>query len=213
VNRPPGYRDRAEAGGHLADLVVARGYLHPVVLALVRGGVPVAVPVARALGVALDVLVVRKLGVPWLPEVAFGALGPGGVRVLNPSIADRLDPIEIAEVTEAEAAELVRREQLYRPGRPPPRLAGHTALLVDDGLATGATARAAVRIARDLGADRVVLAAPVGAEPAVAGVEKVADEVICPLVPADFSAVSRFYDTFPQVTDDEVRAALAAAAR
>jgi putative phosphoribosyl transferase len=210
MTRATGYRDRAEAGAFLADLAVVREYPNPMVLGLVRGGVPVAAPVARALGAELDVLVVRKLGVPWLPEVAFGALGPGGVRVLNPSIADRLDPAEIAEVIEAEEAELARREQLYRPGRPPPALPGHTALLVDDGLATGATARAAVRIARDLGADRVVVAAPVGSDQAVAWVEKAADEVICPLVPPDFAAVSRFYDKFPQVSDREVAHLLAA---
>jgi predicted phosphoribosyltransferase len=180
------------------------------VLGLVRGGVPVAAPVARALGVALDVLVVRKLGVPWLPEVAFGALGPGGVRVLNPNVARRLDPDEIDKVVAAEQAELARREHVYRPGLPPRELAGHTAVLVDDGLATGATGRAAVRIARDLGADRVVMAAPVGSVSAVAWVAEVADEVLCPLVPPDFAAVSRYYDAFGQVSDDEVRSVLAA---
>ncbi len=204
----PYFRDRAEAGAQLAALVVGRGYPAPVVLGLVRGGVPVAAPIARALGVALDVLVVRKLGVPWLPEVAFGALGPGGVRVLNAQIADRLEPTEIAEVTEAETAELIRRERLYRPGRPAPSLAGHTALLVDDGLATGATARAAVRIAGDLGATRVVVAVPVGSPAAVERVARAA-EVLCPLVPPDFAAVSRYYDHFPQVSDAEVADALA----
>jgi predicted phosphoribosyltransferase len=197
------YRDRTEAGAHLAAELVATGYPAPAVLGLVRGGVPVAAPVARALGVALDVLVVRKLGVPWLPEVAFGALGPGGVRVLNPSIASKLDQSEIDEVTAVEAAELSRREHVYRPGKPPPTLAGHTAILVDDGLATGATARAAVRIARDLGAERVVVAVPVGSEPAVEWVGRDAI-VVCPLVPPDFVAVSRAYHEFPQVSDAEV---------
>jgi len=204
------YHDRTEAGERLGEILAARGYPDPVVLGLVRGGVPVAAPVARALNAPLDVLVVRKLGVPWLPEVAFGALGPGGVRVLNPQVADRLDPTEIAEVIEAEAAEVVRREQRYRDGRPAPELTGRVAVLVDDGIATGATARAAVLIARDLGAQRVVMAAPVGSAPAVAWIARTADEVVCPLVPPDFFAVSHFYDKFPQVSDDEVGSALAA---
>ena len=204
-----GYRDRTEAGERLGELLAARGYPDPVVLGLVRGGVPVAAAVARALHAKLDVLVVRKLGVPWLPEVAFGALGPGGVRVLNPQVADRLDPSEIAEVTEAEAAELLRREQRYRGGRPAPELTGRVAVLVDDGIATGATARAAVLIARDLGALRVVLAAPVGSAPGDEWIGRCADEVVCPLVPPDFAAVSHYYDKFPQVSDDEVGSALA----
>lgn len=203
------YRDRAEAGARLAEVLVARGYPAPAVLGLVRGGVPVAAPIARALGVALDVMVVRKLGVPWAPEVAFGALGPGGVRVLNPETAGRIDPEDIARVSDTEAVELARREQVYRPGKPPPSLRGHTAILVDDGLATGATAHAAVLIARDLGAERVVFAAPVGAPDAVDRIREEA-EVVCPLVPAEFVAVSRAYQEFPQVTDGEVLDLLAA---
>ncbi len=203
------YRDRAEAGARLAEVLVARGYPAPAVLGLVRGGVPVAAPIARALGVALDVMVVRKLGVPWAPEVAFGALGPGGVRVLNPETAGRIDPEDIARVSDTEAVVLARREQVYRRGKPPPSLRGHTAILVDDGLATGATAHAAVLIARDLGAERVVFAAPVGAPDAVDRIREEA-EVVCPLVPAEFVAVSRAYQEFPQVTDGEVLDLLAA---
>lgn len=203
------YRDRAEAGARLAEVLVARGCPAPAVLGLVRGGVPVAAPIARALGVALDVMVVRKLGVPWAPEVAFGALGPGGVRVLNPETAGRIDPEDIARVSDTEAVELARREQVYRPGKPPPSLRGHTAILVDDGLATGATAHAAVLIARDLGAERVVFAAPVGAPDAIDRIREEA-EVVCPLVPAEFVAVSRAYQEFPQVTDGEVLDLLAA---
>lgn len=200
------YRDRADAGEQLAERVRARGYPDPAVLGLARGGVPVAAPVARLLGVPLDVLVVRKLGVPWQPEVAFGAVGPGGVQVLNPRIADELDPAAIAEVIAAETAEVTRRERRYRPGRGAPELTGRTAVLVDDGLATGASARAAVWVARDLGAARVVVATPVGSPPARDWVAEAADEVLCPLVPPDFSAVSRYYDSFPQVSDAEVRA-------
>jgi predicted phosphoribosyltransferase len=206
-----GYRDREAAGESLAGQLT--GYAERpevLVLGLVRGGVPVAARVARSLRVPLDVLVVRKLGVPWSPEVGFGALGPGGVRVLNQDVAERLDAEEVDRVTEEEGAELARREARYRAGRPPLNLSGHTAILVDDGLATGATAAVAVEVAHRLGAGRTVLAAPVGSTEAVAWLRRVADEVVCPLVPPDFGAVSRFYQDFPQTTDDEVTALLAA---
>jgi predicted phosphoribosyltransferase len=200
-----GYRDRAHAGEELASaLQKYRDRSDVVVLGLVRGGVPVAARVAEQLHVPLDVLVVRKLGVPWAPEVAFGALGSGGVRVLNPEVADRLGESDISGVVDAESAELTRREKQYRAGRPPVAVKGRTAILVDDGLATGATAAAAVAVARSLGAARVVLAVPVGSPEAVARLAKVADEVVCPLVPGHFGAVSRFYQEFHQVTDDEV---------
>jgi putative phosphoribosyl transferase len=196
------YPDRRAAGaalaGHLAGAAPA------LVLGLVRGGVPVAAEVAARLGLPLDALVVRKLGVPWAPEVAFGALGPGGVRVFNSRIAARLTQPEIDAVVRAESAELTRREARYRAGRAPLALTGQTALIVDDGLATGATARAAVEVARRLGAHRVVVAVPVGAVPAVEQLRQVADEVVCPLAPPDFSAVSSFYDRFDQVDDATV---------
>ncbi len=195
-----GYLDRAHAGDLLADELSAyRSRPDVTVLGLVRGGVPVAVRVALALAVPLDVLVVRKLGVPWAPEVAFGALGPGGVQVLNPEVAGRLDERDIAAVVAAEAAELERRERTYRAGRPPLDLAGRTAILVDDGLATGATACAAAW---------VVMAVPVGAPDAVRRLAAAADEVHCPLVPRHFGAVSRFYGNFGQVSTDEVVALL-----
>jgi len=200
-----GYQDRAHAGDVLAQaLSVYRGRDDVVVLGLVRGGVPVAARVAHALGVRLDVLVVRKLGVPWSPEVAFGALGSGGVQVLNPDVARRLDERDIAEVVAAELTELERREQTYRAGRPPLVLTGRIAILVDDGLATGATAAAAVAVARRLGAARVVVAVPVGALDAVNRLAEVADEVYCPLIPPHFGAVSRFYRHFGQVSTAEV---------
>ena len=205
-----GFHDREAAGEALAGQL--SGYAdrpEVVVLGLVRGGVPVAARVARSLRVPLDVLVVRKLGVPWSPEVGFGALGPGGVRVLNQDVAERLEAADVDRVTSEEGAELARREARYRAGRPPLNLAGHTAILVDDGLATGATAAVAVEVAHRMGADRTVLAAPVGSTEAVAWLRRIADEVVCPLVPPDFGAVSRFYEDFPQTSDDEVTALLA----
>jgi predicted phosphoribosyltransferase len=206
-----GYRDREAAGEALAAELSGYGDRPDVlVLGLVRGGVPVAARVARALHAPLDVLVVRKLGVPWSPEVGFGALGPGGVRVLNRGVADRLDDDDVDRVSQEEGTELARREARYRAGRPPLDLTGRTAILVDDGLATGATAAVAVEVARRLGANRTVLAAPVGSTEAVAWLREVADEVVCPLVPPDFGAVSRFYQDFPQTSDDEVAAFLAA---
>ena len=163
------YRDRADAGAALADRMAAYARrTDAVVLGLVRGGVPVAAVVSARLGVPLDVLVVRKLGVPWAPEVAFGAVGPGGVRVVNPEVADRLTPEQVVEIAVREATEVRRREARYRAGRPPLRLRGRVVILVDDGLATGATARAAVAVARSLDAARIALAAPVGSTEACA---------------------------------------------
>ena len=204
-----GYRDRAHAGEVLGEALSAyRGRPEVIVLGLVRGGVPVAARVASALGVPLDVLVVRKLGVPWSPELAFGALGPGGVQVVNRDVAGRLSPADRAAVTASAAAEVDRLEQWYRAGRPPLALTGRTTILVDDGLATGATARAAVAVARRLGAARVVVGVPVGAPEAVSQLAEVADEVCCPLTPWHFGAVSRFYQHFGQVSSDEVAALL-----
>ncbi|KAB1908497.1 phosphoribosyltransferase [Micromonospora sp. AMSO31t] len=207
------YRDRAEAGRMLADqLGDLAGRPDVIVLGLVRGGVPVAQVIAERLGAPLDVLVVRKLGMPWAPEVAYGALGPGGVQVLNDMVADRIDPDERAEVRRREQAELDRREQLYRGGRPPLDLAGRTAVIVDDGLATGATARAAVQVARHLDAARVVVAVPVGSDQAYEMLAAEADQVICPQVPPDFAAVGAYYDDFHEVADGEVTQALTATA-
>ena len=206
------YRDRRAAGAVLAEhLTEYADRADVVVLGLVRGGLPVAAEVAHRLRVPLDALVVRKLGVPWAPEVAFGAVGPHGVRVLNPEIVSRLPPGAVAAVVSSESAELTRRERRYRGTRAPLALTGRVALLVDDGLATGASARAAVAVARSLGADRVVVAIPVGAKDALAQLATEADEVVCPWQPADFGAVSRFYDDFGQVADAEVVALLAGA--
>src|SRR4051812_40642026 len=204
------YADRRAAGRALATALAAyAGRPDVIVLGLVRGGVPVAAETASLLGVPMDALVIRKLGVPWAPEVAFGALGPGDVIVHNEDIVARLPTEAMDPVVRQESAELARREERYRAGRPPLALAGRVALLVDDGLATGATARAAVEVSRGLGAARVVVAVPVGSPIAVGEVGKVADDVICPLQPDDFGAVSRWYDRFPQVTDAEVARLLA----
>jgi predicted phosphoribosyltransferase len=152
----------------------------------------------------LDALIVRKLGVPWAPEVAFGAVGPGGVRVLNDAVAARLDQASMNAVLKHEESELIRRERRYRFSRPPLNLTARPAILVDDGLATGATARAGVEVARRLGAIRVTVAVPVGSPDAVRQLSTVADEVVCPLLPTQFGAVSRYYDDFGQVSDADV---------
>jgi predicted phosphoribosyltransferase len=200
-----------EAGGALLAEALVRYARRPdlVVLGLVRGGVPVAAAVARRLEVRLDALVVRKLGVPWEPEVAFGAVGPEGVCVLNEDIAAGLPPEAVENVLRREALELSRRERRYRAGRPRLELEGQVAVLVDDGLATGASARAGVAVARRLGARYVVVAVPVGSPLAVDQVLEVADEVVCPVQPQDFDAVSRWYEEFDQVSDAEVEALLA----
>jgi putative phosphoribosyl transferase len=203
------YDNRRHAGDVLAGaLTLYAGRADVIVLGLVRGGVPVAARVAAALRAPLDVLVVRKLGVPWSPEVAFGAIGSGGLVVHNPAVEARLEPSDIAGVVEAESAELVRREAVYRRGRPPLSLAGRIAIIVDDGLATGATARAAVAVARGLGAARVVVAVPVGSLDALRLLAAEADEIVCPLRPDLFGAVSSYYHSFGQTSDREVIALL-----
>ncbi|MEU4788693.1 phosphoribosyltransferase [Micromonospora tulbaghiae] len=207
------YRDRAEAGRELAErLTDLAGRPDVIVLGLVRGGVPVARVVADRLGAPLDVLVVRKLGVPWAPEVAYGALGPGGVQVLNEMVAGRISENDRAQVRRREQAELERREQRYRGGRPPLDLTGRTAVIVDDGLATGATARAAVQVARHLGAARVLVAVPVGSEQAYDMLAADADTVVSSQLPHDFAAVGAYYEDFHEVSDDEVTQALTATA-
>jgi putative phosphoribosyl transferase len=206
------FRDRRAGGAALSEALAGyAGQPDVVVLGLVRGGVPVAAEVARRLDAPLDALVVRKLGVPWAPEVAFGALGPENVCVLNDEIAARLPAHLIAHVLRRETSVLQRRGLRYRAGRPPLDLDGRVVLLIDDGLATGASSRAAVAVARRLGARQVVVAVPVGAPQAVEELDRVADEVVCLVQPPHFDAVSRWYDDFGQVTDEEVVALLAEA--
>ncbi|MFD8530011.1 phosphoribosyltransferase family protein [Streptosporangium canum] len=199
--------DRHDAGVRLAERL--RGLIgaeSAVVLGVPRGGVPVAFEVARALDAPLDVIVVRKLGVPFQPEVGFGALGEGGVRVINHDVVRRADltQAEMAVVEERERAELVRRARRFRGDRAPMDLAGRTVIVVDDGLATGGTARAACQVARARGAARVVLAVPVGAPDAVAGLCEVADEVVCLQTPDYFHAIGAWYVDFTQTTDEQV---------
>ena len=182
-------------------------------LGLPRGGVPVAAQVARALGAPLDAFVVRKLGVPGHEELAMGALASGDVRVLNEEVVRRLRiPPEVVErVAAAEARELARREASYRQGRPPPQLAGKVVVLVDDGLATGSTMRAAVAAARRLRPARVVVAVPTAPESTCQRLREEADEVVCASTPRPFRAVAYSYRSFPQTSDEEVRGLLAAA--
>jgi len=170
----------------------------------------VAAEVAAALDAPLDVLVVRKLGVPWHPELGMGAIAERGVMLLNDEVvrATGVRPEDVEQVRRREDAELRRRAEIYREGRPPRDLTGAVAILVDDGLATGFTARAAIESARRGGAAQVVLAVPVGAADTVRSLRRVADEVICPSTPRDFLAVGAWYDDFRQVSDAEVVALL-----
>ncbi len=200
------YRDRHDAGRQLAAELAMTGPADPVVLALPRGGVPVAYQVARVLQAPLDVLIVRKLGHPVQPEFAIGALGEGGVRFLDDVSIDEFDisTRELQDVTEIEQAELRRRSQRYRRGRDPVPIEGRNVILVDDGLATGSSARAAVEVARQRGAAQVVLAVPVAPESAVAQLRRVADTVLCMQTPRWFGSVGSYYDDFEQTTDEEV---------
>jgi putative phosphoribosyl transferase len=206
------YRDRADAGRVLAG---ALGHLagrdDVVVLALPRGGVPVAWEVARQLGAPLDVLLVRKLGVPGHAELAMGAIAAGGVRVLNPSVIEPLHipPDDVERVAAREGVELARREQAYRPGRPPLDVAGRVVVVVDDGLATGSTMRAAVAAVRAMAPARVVVAVPVGSRETCRDLAAEADEVVCVRIPAGFRAVGEWYEDFSETTDDDIRALLA----
>lgn len=204
------FADRMTAGRQLAE-ELGRLYLNdPVVLGLPRGGIPVAYQVARVLDAPLDVIAVRKLGVPSRPELGFGAIGEGGVRILNDDVvrAARLGPRECAAVEGAERTALEERLRSYRAERPPLGLTGRTVVIVDDGIATGSTASAACRVARARGAARVVLAVPVAPPGAVAGLREEADEVVCLYSPDYFGSVGQWYEDFSQTGDDEVAALL-----
>jgi putative phosphoribosyl transferase len=210
MSSPTTFQDRSEAGQLLGERL---GYLtseRPVVLGLPRGGVPVAFEVARALACPLDVLVVRKLGVPFHPEFAFGAIGEDDAQVLNTQLVRQLGLSKdtIAEVVRHERAELIRRVELYRGDRPALALIGRTVVIVDDGLATGATARVAVEVARARGAKIIIVAVPVSPREAVAELRTLADEVISLLVPTQFQAVGEWYEDFNQTTDEEVTSLL-----
>jgi putative phosphoribosyl transferase len=206
------FRNRADAGRRLAGALERFRSRNPVILALPRGGVPVGYEVARALGAPLDIMVVRKLGAPGHEELAVGAIAPGAVYV-DRSIVRQLGVTQayLEHVAAVEARELARRELAYRAGRPPLQVEGRTAILIDDGLATGATVRAAVESLRLRRPALVVVAAPVGAPETVARLQDVADEVVCLETPPDFRAVSLAYDDFAPTLDSEVVRCLAAA--
>lgn len=208
------FEDRHQAGAELAKLLEERVDPLAMVLALPRGGIPVAFEVATTLGLPLDVLIVRKLGVPTRKEFAFGAIGEGGVRVLNPNVIRMvgLTESEMARVERHERREVLRRVEIYRGGRPPLELDGRPVLIVDDGLATGATARAAVQVARAKGAGRVTVAVPVGALSAIHDLEAEADEVIAVEAPTELSAIGLWYRDFHQISDETATSLLASAA-
>jgi putative phosphoribosyl transferase len=211
----PIFEDRTSAGRLLAEKLHAyHRHRAAIVLGLPRGGVPVAFEVARRLELALDVLVVRKLGVPWQPELAFGALGAGGVRVLDPEIVQGMgiSEEELEEVVARELAELERRERAFRGERPTLDLKQRTVILVDDGIATGATMRAATKAARLLGASRIIVAAAVAAVETYEELRTEADEVVCLAVPDPFYSVGSWYRSFPQLEDQAVRDLLARSA-
>jgi predicted phosphoribosyltransferase len=202
------YRDRYDAGRILASRLTAYADRADVlVLALPRGGVPVAHEIAQALHAPLDVFLVRKLGLPGHEELAMGAIASGGVRVLNDDVVCILQvPDDVIEtVAAAEQQELERRERLYRGERPPLNVRGKTVILVDDGLATGASMRAAVAALRQMGPARIVVAVPVGSVETCAEMHDLADEVICGYTPEPFRAVGLWYEDFSQTTDAEVR--------
>ena len=209
------FPNRSEAGRVLAGkLEKYRGRDDVIVLGLPRGGVPVAYEVAKELGAPLDVFIVRKLGVPGFEELAAGAIASGGVRVLNDDVIVALPNASeiIDSVTAKERIELERREQSYRDGRPSPELRDRTVILIDDGLATGATMRAAVKALRQRGTAKIVVAVPVGPPETCREFEDEADEVVCAAAPEFFQAVGQYYEDFSQTTDDEVRELLARAA-
>jgi predicted phosphoribosyltransferase len=208
------FRDRAEAGEYLAAKLTHYSDRPDVtVLGLPRGGVPVAFQVAKALGAPLDVFLVRKLGLPGHEEMAMGAVASGGVRVLNEDLVHAANlPSELIDaVTQRELQELKRRERTYRAGRPPIDVGGRTVILVDDGLATGSTMRAAAQALRRLHPERVIVAVPIGARDTCEQLQSEVDEVICAAVPEKFVAVGMWYDDFDQTSDAEVQELLAEA--
>lgn len=203
-----GFRNRLDAGRELADrLQDVAGRDDAVVYALPRGGVPVGFEVARRLGVPLDVMVVRKLGVPGHEELAMGAIASGGVVVRNEEVIAGLgiDDDTLEQVAARERVELRRREQRFRGDRTTPSVEGRTVIVVDDGIATGSTVKAAVRALRQRGPDRIVVAIPVAPREAIGELGDLADEVRCLQTPAPFMAVGAWYEDFRQTTDDEVR--------
>jgi predicted phosphoribosyltransferase len=209
------FEDRVQAGRVLAERLRARfgGRDDVTVLALPRGGVPVGYEVAKALGAPLDVFLVRKLGVPGHEELAMGAIAGGGVRVMNPSVLSMIDvpQREIDRIARMEEVELARRAEAYRASGAAPAVRGRTVILVDDGLATGSTMRAAAGAMKTLGPAAIIVAVPVAARETCDELAEEVDEVVCLHTPEPFHAVGLWYDDFSQTTDDEVRELLEAA--
>jgi len=200
------FADRREAGRQLAHRLIPNASLEPLVVGLPRGGVPVAAEVADRLGAELDVIVVRKLGCPWQPELGIGAIAEGGVRVLNDALVEEvgIGRDQLDAETAREGAELARRVGRYRGDRAPIPVANRVVIVVDDGLATGYTARAAIESLRRRGARRVILAVPVAPEDSIAAMRDVADEVVVVDVPSWFLSIGEFYEDFSQTSDAEV---------
>jgi len=210
-NRNESFRNRIDAGRRLGALLSAyENATDTIVLGLPRGGVPVAAAVASALGLPLDVLIVRKLGVPGFSEVAFGAIASGDVEVLNADViaSAHIDELAIERVRLEQSQELSRRERAYRGNRTPLDVAGRTVIVVDDGTATGATMRAAVEALRVAAPEKIIVAVGVAPPDVMRRLRKIADEVVTVLTPRSFMAVGAWYDDFTQTTDEEVVAAL-----
>lgn len=200
------FRDRADAGRRLADLLGSYAAERPIVVALPRGGVATAFEIARALHAPLDVLVVRKLGAPAQPEFGVGAIAPNGVRIVDRSSMSLagMTTDDLNTVIERETAELMRRERRYRAGRPPLDVRGRTIILVDDGIATGVTVRVAIASLRKSGAGRIILAVGVCAPENARHLRAEVDDLVCVLTPSDLVAVGLYFDDFSQVEDDDV---------
>ncbi|MDC4227287.1 MAG: phosphoribosyltransferase [Candidatus Manganitrophus sp.] len=207
------FKDRVEAGRRLAERLQEFRDENPIVLALPRGGVPVGYEVARALGAPLDVIIARKLGAPGQPELGIGAIAPGGVRVLNKEAVEMLGlrEAEIEAIAAEEERELDRRLRRFRVDRPAPELRGRTVILVDDGLATGVTAKAAIRAIRKEGPRRIIFAVPVCAADTARALSDEVDELVCLDAPPYFGAVGLWYRNFEQTSDEEVLDLLAMA--
>lgn len=202
------YEDRRDAGRALVPEIKRCKLNDPIVLGLPRGGIPVAFEIAIAIGAPLDVLVVRKLGAPFQPELALGAIASGKIRVLNEALLKELPGIDdavIEDIVNRETEELERRESLYRGDRPFPELRGRNVIVVDDGMATGATMRAAAQAVRSRDPKELLIAVPTASVQAVRSVQETADRVICPDTPSPFFAVGNYYLNFGQTTDEDVR--------
>ena len=202
------FTDRAAAGRALGESLAARDFVHPIVLAAPRGGVPVGAEIAHALGCELDVVLVRKLRHPWQEELAVGAVGEAGAIVLNDRIAESVDQAALQREIDRQRAELAARGERYRAVRPAADLHGRDVILVDDGVATGATMQAAIDVVRKRGARRLIVALPVAPADTLGRLKRSADDVVCLKAPTVFQSVAQFYESFAQTSDDEVIALL-----